>query len=94
MPLIDTLLECFAGDGPWNETSSRKGNVAIIAEYTLPITYVLFEPIAFTFEMVPSAEMTFVVMRGGQFWLASLSTLVPEFGDGLLHNVNQSREFL
>ena len=94
MPLIYMLLEHFASNGPWNETSTRQGNMAIIMEYALPITYVLFEPIAFTFEMVPSTEMAFVVMRGRWFHLANLSTLVSEFGDGLLHDVNQSGEFL
>ena len=62
MPLIYMLLERFAGNGPWNETSTRQGNAAIITEYTLPIAYILFESITFTFEMVPSAEMAFVVM--------------------------------
>ena len=94
MKLVDTFLEHFASDGPWNETSSRQGNVAIVTEYTFPIVHILFEHIAFAFEMVPSAEMTFVVARPGRLRLASLSTLVPEFGDGLLHDVNQSGEFL
>ena len=94
MPLIYTLFECFASNGPWNEKSTRQGNATIVTEYAFPIAYVLFEPIAFAFEMVPSAEMAFVVARGGQFWFASLSTLVSEFGDGLLHDVNQSGEFL
>ena len=94
MKLVDTFLERFAGDGPWNEMSSGQGNMAIIAGYALPITYILFEPIAFAFEMVPSTEMTFVVARTRWFQLGSLSTLVSDFGDGLLHHVNQSGEFL
>ena len=92
MKLINTFLERFAGNGPWNKMSSRQGNAAIVVEYALPIMYILFEPITFAFEMVPSAEMTFVVTRVGWFRLASLSTLVPEFGNGLLHDVNQSGE--
>ena len=94
MLFVNMLLECFASDGPWNEMSSRQGNTAIIMEYALPIMYVLFEPITFAFEMVPSTEMTFVVTRARQFQLASLSTLVSKFGNGLLHDVNQSKELL
>ena len=71
MKLVDMFLERFASDGPWNETSSRQGNVAIVAEYAFTVTHVLFEHIAFAFEMVPSAEMTFVVARPGRLRLAS-----------------------
>ena len=94
MPLIDTFLEHFASNGPWNKTSTRQGNVAIVTEYALPIAYVLFEDITIAFEMIPSAEMAFKVVRGGRFQLNNLSTLVSELGDCLLHDVDQSRKFL
>ena len=92
MPLINMFLEHLASDGPWDEMSTRYGDMAIVAEYALPIMYILFENITFILEMVPSAKVAAQVMRGQRLQLGNLGTLVSELSDGLLHDVNECRE--
>ena len=92
MPLINMFLEHLASDGPWDETSARLGDMAIVAEYALPIMYILFENITFILEMVLSAEVAAQVMRGQRLQLGNLATLVSKLSDGLLHDVNECRE--
>ena len=94
MPLVNTFFECLAGDGPWDETSTRYGDMATIAEYAFPTMYILLVNIALVLEMVPPAEVAMEVARGQRLWLAHLGTLVSKLSDCLLHDVNQGRELV
>ena len=86
--------EGFASNGTRNEMSTRQGDTAIIAKYTLPIMNILLEHFTATFSMLTPTEMTTVVTwcQGQGFDLRCQRTQCTKLGDGLFHNVNESGE--
>ena len=83
-PFVEVILECFASDCSWNESSAWKGDASIVAKYTLTVVDILLKNVAAIFKMTSSIEVAMEIVRRRKL---TLITLVTHLRDHLLHDI-------